>query len=70
MSSVSDNGDGGGVYGGKEVCCGFVVACGDSAELLEFAKEVFDQVTRFKQVLIVRARFFVIGFGWNDRRHT
>ena len=44
--------------GGEEISCGFVVACGDGAELFEFAEEIFDQVARFIEfaVEIVRCR--------------
>ncbi len=31
--------------GGKEVAGGLVIACGNSTELLEFAKEILNQVT-------------------------
>ena len=32
--------------GSQEISSGFVVACGDGTELLEFAEEIFDQVAR------------------------
>ena len=43
-----------------------VVAGGDSAVLLEFGKEVFDQVSGLIQAFIVSALFFAVRFGRND----
>lgn len=44
-SKLSDPDAGCGEHdGGEEVCCGFIVARGDAAEVLEFAEEAFDEV--------------------------
>lgn len=51
-------------YSGEEVFGGFIVACGNAAELLEFSEEVLDQVSRL-QVFIIGARRFSVGF-WRD----
>ncbi len=48
---------------GEEVSSGFVVACGDGAELFEFGEEVLDQVSGFVEFLVVKPLFFAIGFG-------
>jgi len=41
--------------GGEEISCGFVVAGSDGPELLEFAEEIFDQVSCLVEFLIERA---------------
>ena len=38
--------------GGEEICCSFVEAVCDGAELFEFAKEILDQVARLVERLI------------------
>ena len=52
-------------HGGKEVSGGFVVAGGDSTELLEFCEEILDQVARLIHVFVIVARVFSVGF-WRD----
>lgn len=44
---------------------GFIVTCGDGAELLEFGEEVLNQVARFVHIFIVGARSFSVGL-WRD----
>jgi hypothetical protein len=38
--------------GGQEISCGFVISGSDGAELLEFGKEIFDEVARVIEVLV------------------
>ena len=54
--------------GGEEVACGFVVAGGDGAEEFKFGEEVFNQMARFVEFLVILALFFAVGFGRDDRR--
>jgi hypothetical protein len=42
--------------GGQEISCGFVISGSDGAALLEFGKEIFDEVARFIEVLVKGAR--------------
>ena len=51
----------------EEVSGCFVVTGCDATVEFEFGEEVFDQVPRFVQVLIVFALLFAILPGWNDR---
>jgi hypothetical protein len=41
---------------GQEISCSFVVTGSDGAELLEFGEEIFDEVSRFVEVLVKVAR--------------
>ena len=52
--------------GAEEVTGGFVVACGDGSELLEFAEEVFDEVARLVDMAIIIAAAHPIFTGWDD----
>lgn len=54
--------------GGEGMASGFVVACGDSAELFEFAEEILDQMACLIEFLIVGALDCTVGLGWNDPR--
>ena len=45
---------------------GFIVACGDGAELLEFGEEILDEVPRLVHVLVVGTRSFSVGLWWDD----
>ncbi len=45
-SSSNSNTRGSEMNGGEEVASGLVIASGNGTELLEFAKEVLDQMTR------------------------
>ena len=47
---------------GHEVFSGFIVACGDTPELLEFSEEVLDQVARLVHVFVMGAGIFSVGF--------
>ena len=51
---------------GEEVSRCFVVPGGDGAEQLEFGEEVFDEVARFVEFLVVLALNFSVRFGRND----
>jgi hypothetical protein len=51
---------------GEEVASGFVIACGDCAELFEFGKEVLDQVSCFVEFFVKGALLFAIDFGRDD----
>ena len=51
--------------GGEEVSGGFVVTCGDGAELLEFCEEVLDQVSCFVEVAVVSPCDFPVCFRRN-----
>ncbi len=52
--------------GGEEVSGGFVVTCGDGAELLEFCEEVLDQVSCFVEVAVVSPCDFPVCFRRDD----
>ena len=54
------------MYCGEEIFSGFVVSCGDSAELFEFEEEIFDQVALFIDFLIVVALVGAVRFGRDD----
>ena len=49
----------------EEVGGGFIVACGDGSELLEFGEEVFYQVAGFIKLFVVFPLFDAVEFGWN-----
>ena len=51
---------------GEEISCELVIARGDGAELLELAEEILDQVSRFIEMLVIRARALAIGAGGNE----
>ena len=51
------------MYGCEEVTCCFVVTGGDTSEQLEFGEEVFNQVARFVEFLVVLALHFPVCFG-------
>ena len=46
MSSIKPDDSGGELNGGEEIACGFIVAGGNAPELLESAKEIFNQMAR------------------------
>jgi hypothetical protein len=46
--------------GSEEVASGLIVASGDTTELFELGKQVFDKVPNFVRGFIVFARFFAI----------
>ena len=52
--------------GCEEISGGFVVAGGDTAEQLEFSEEVFNQVARFVEFLVVLALNFSVCLGRDD----
>ena len=52
---------------GGEAFIGFVVACGDAAECLDVAEEVFDKVAPAVDLEIARDGLCAIGFGRDDR---
>ena len=45
---------------GEEISSGFVVACRDSAEFLEVAEEVLNEVTRLESRFVIGALVFAI----------
>lgn len=49
----------------KEVSGSFVVACGNGAELLEFCKEILDEMAGFVHVFVIGTLDFPVGF-WRD----
>jgi hypothetical protein len=53
-------------YGTEEVSGGFVIACSNSAELLEFEEEVLDQMPGLVEFFIVITPLFPVGFWWNN----
>ena len=52
--------------GCEEISGGFVVPCGDGAELLEFCEEVLDQVPGFVEVAVIGSGHFPVCFGRDD----
>ena len=66
MSSIEPDDSGGEMDGGKEVLPAFVVACGNGSELLEFGKEVHDEVAGFVEIGVLGARRLAVGAGWNN----
>ena len=63
MSSIKPDSSGGKLNGGEEIASGFVVAGGNGSELLEFAKEVLDQMTCLVQMLIIGTWHLAISPG-------
>jgi hypothetical protein len=51
---------------GEEISCELVIARGNGAELLELAEELLDQVSRFIELLVIRAQALAIGAGGNE----
>jgi len=51
----------------QEVACGLVVACCDSAILLEPGEEVLDQVTLLVEVAVKCGWVLAVRARWNDR---
>lgn len=45
---------------------GFVVSCGDPAEVFELVEHALDDITFFAKLRIVLTLHFPIGFWWND----
>ena len=50
---------------GEEISSGFVVACRDSAEFLEVAEEVLNEVTRLESRFVIGALVFAIAPRWD-----
>src|SRR5450755_3697516 len=50
---------------GEEISSGFVVTCRDSAEFLEVAEEVLNEVTRLESRFVIGALVFAIAPGWD-----
>lgn len=63
MSSIEPNDSGGEVNRAEEVASGLVVASGNAAILLELVEELFNQMARPVQVLVVVARLFAAALG-------
>jgi len=51
----------------EEVACGFLVARGDTSELLDIIEEAFDEVAFGVEREIAIARLLAIRFWWDDR---
>lgn len=66
MSSIEPDDGGGEIDGGKEVLPAFVVPCSNGSELLEFGKEVLDEVAGFVEIGVIGARRLAVGAGWNN----
>ena len=49
--------------GGEEVTSGFVVACGDGAEVFEFGEEVLDPVTGFVEFFVILSLNLAVRLG-------
>ena len=67
MRSIEPEDRGSEINGGQKMtrCC--VSAGGNSAILLEFAEEIFNQVSCPIKVFVIIARLFAVSFGWDDR---
>ena len=50
---------------GEEISSGFVVACRDSAESLEVAEEVLDEMTRLESRFVIGTLVSAIAPGWD-----
>jgi hypothetical protein len=50
---------------GEEISSGFIVACRDSAESLELAEEVLNEVTGLESRFVIGALVFAIAPGWD-----
>jgi len=66
VSSIEPDNSGGEIDGGKEVLLAFVVPCGNGSELLEFGKEVLDEVAGFVEIGVIGVRGLAVGAGWNN----
>ena len=53
---------------GEEISCGFVVTGRDGSILLELAIEVFHEVARLVQLLVIVAADFATALGWDYGR--
>ena len=67
MSSIEPDCSSGEVNCGKKIDSGFVVTRGDSAELLEAAEEILDQVALFVEGFVVDALVESAALGRDDR---
>ncbi len=50
----------------KEGCGCFVVARGDSPEVLELIEESFHEIALFIELLVIFTLDFTVGFWWDD----
>jgi hypothetical protein len=55
VSSIEPDDSGGEIDGRKEVLPAFVVPCSNGSELLEFGKEVLDEVAGFVEIGVIGA---------------
>jgi hypothetical protein len=67
VSSIEPDDGGGEIDGREEVLPAFVVSGGNGSELLEFGKEIFDEVASFVEIGVIGARRLAVGAGWNNR---
>ena len=65
LSSIEPEDGGGQMDCGEEISGGFVVACRDSAELLEVAEEVFNVMTCLENRFVVGTLVSAIAPGWD-----
>jgi hypothetical protein len=66
VSSIEPDDRGSEMDGRKEILPAFVVACGNGSELLEFGKEVLDEVASFVEIGVIGAWRLAVGAGWNN----
>src|SRR6202023_1195846 len=67
MSSVEQYCNSGELHSGKEISGEFVVACGDSAEVLELIEEALDEVAFAIEREVACPLDLTVGFGRDDR---
>ena len=65
--SIKGDDDGREVNSTEEVLGGFIISCSDGTVLLEFGKEVLDEMTGFIAMLIIGHRREVTCSAGNDR---
>ena len=66
MSSIKPDDSSSEIDGTQKVSASLIVACGNGSILLEFGKEVLNQVARFVQYLVILTQVFTIRAWWND----
>ena len=65
MTSNEPDDGSGEVDGGEEVASGFVVAGGDGAIQFQLGEEIFNQMPRFVEILVIFALDLAVGLGRN-----
>ena len=69
MSSVKEDDRGGEIDSSQKADGAFVIASGERTVLFEFSEEVFNQMARLIEVLVIGAGRVPVGFGRNDNGH-